>query len=221
MLVPEHSCCPGWSHDGTRVSVPASAPDGRITTATVNADGTGFNPFGLPDATLNIGCAGGGWAPGDATIACQAWDETDALRNGIYTVSSADGSGVTRLTDPQGGEDDVGGYSPDGSQLVFLRFDAQGNPLGQFIVPASGGEPRRLTPAGMIFQSGNAADWSPLGDELVFSRHVTSGVRGSLWIHPDGTGLRELHVQGMACGGPLPSPRGDATSRAGRPTGAS
>jgi len=126
MLVPEHSCCPGWSHDGTRVSVPASAPDGRITTATVNADGAGFNPFALPDATLNIGCAGGGWAPGDATIACQAWDETDALRNGIYTVSSADGSGVTRLTDPQGGEDDLGGYSPDGSQLVSCGSTPRG-----------------------------------------------------------------------------------------------
>ena len=40
-------------------------------------------------------------------------------------------------------------------------------------------------------------------------RHVTADVRGSIWvIHADGSGLREIHVQGLPCGGSQFDPNG-------------
>jgi hypothetical protein len=38
---------------------------------------------------------------------------------------------------------------------------------------------------------------------------VTPDVRGSIWVvHADGSGLHELHVQGLACGGSTSDPNG-------------
>jgi len=204
-----NTCCPTWSHRGNKLAIPDLTDDGRIGTATVNADGSGYNPLPIDDPTLNVGC-GGAWSPNDAQLACQGWDESNPARNGIYTLSSADGSNLTRLTtNPLGGYDEPGAYSPDSKRIVFLRTDPNDNGVGLFVIKTNGTDLHQITPPGTRIQGGNDGDWSPQGNNIVFSRHVTADVRGSLWvIHADGSGLHEINVQGLACGGSVFAPNG-------------
>src|SRR5213075_1155827 len=98
------------------------------------------------------------------------------------------GGPLTRITSAlPGGADEPGSYSPDGQRIVFNRFDQSGNSLGLFVLKLNDGQMRQITPPGTLIQSGNDGDWSPQGNQIVFSRHVTADVRGSLWlVHADG-----------------------------------
>jgi Tol biopolymer transport system component len=208
LLVP-NTCCGGWSPDGSKLAVPYGTADGRIGPAIINADGTGYTPFPISDplGTLNVGCGTGSWSPDGLLLACQGWDNTNPARNGIYTISSADGSDLTRLTNANGGTDEPGSYSPDGTRLVFGRFDSNNNGVGLFVVNTDGTHLRRITPPGTIIQSGNDGDWSPQGNEIIFSRHVNKNVPGSIWvINADGSGLRPIHISGLDCGASFSHP---------------
>jgi Tol biopolymer transport system component len=120
----------------------------------------------------------------------------------VYRVNVEDGSAVRLTTNPVGGHDIPGDYSPDGSQIVFGRYDANDNGVGLFIVNADGSGVHELVPA--IIQPANDGDWSPQGDEIVFSRHATGDVPGSIWVvKSDGTGLHQIEVTGLGCGGPI------------------
>jgi Tol biopolymer transport system component len=200
----------GWSPDGSKLAVAYQLADGRLGTATVNADGTGYTPFPIDDplGTLNVPC--GPWSPDGKQLACETWDNTSPDRGGIYTISSTDGSNLTRVTNPNGGDDQPGAYSPNGKQLVFARFDpGQFFAEGLFVVNTDGSHLRQITPPGTLIQAGNDGDWSPQGNEIIFSRHVTPDVLGSIWvIHANGTGLHEIHIRGLDCGGTFSDPNG-------------
>ena len=207
LLVPS-TCCGDFSPDGSKLAVPYLTADGRIGPATINADGTGYTPFPIHDHTLNIGCGTGSWSPDGKRLACETWDDSNSARNGIYTISSADGSGLTRITaNPLGGHDIPGSYSPDGTRIVFLRSDANQNSAGVFVVKTNDGQLRQILPASMIINIG--VDWSPQGNEIIFSRHVTPDVLGSIWVvHANGTGLHEIHIRGLDCGASYSDPSG-------------
>jgi hypothetical protein len=91
--------------------------------------------------------------------------------------------------------------------IVFLRFDANMNSAGLFVVKTNDGQLRQILPASMILNIG--ADWSPQGNEIIFSRHVTPDVLGSIWVvHANGTGLHEIHIRGLGCGASFSDPSG-------------
>jgi Tol biopolymer transport system component len=210
-LVVPGTCCGGWSPDGSKLAVTYGTADGRIGPAIVNADGTGYTQFPIDDPTLNIGCGTGSWSPDGKLLACETWDDTTPLtaaRNGIYTISSGDGSGLTRITaNPLGGHDVPGSYSPNGKRIVFIRYDANGNSAGMFVVKTNNGQVRQILPASVIIDQGVQADWSPQGNEIIFQRRVTPDVFGSIWeIHANGTGLRQIHIQGLDCGASFSDP---------------
>lgn len=76
------------------------------------------------------------------------------------------------------------------------------------------------------FQPVNDGNWSPQGNQIVFSQHVTANVPGSIWvINSDGTGLHQIDVQGLDCGGsigchePQWSPNGNKIIFAGNTAG--
>ncbi len=195
-----HSCCPGWSHDGRRIAIPASLPGDRIGTATINADGSSYRILRYDDRTLSLGCFV--WLRGNRALACEGLDEKRTGRNGIYLLP-ATGDSPKRLTkNTLGGTDLPGAYSPDGKRLVFSRFNELENGIGLFIVNADGTGLHRVTPGRMIIQAGNTGDWSPTGDQIVFSRHANGSPVGSIWIiNADGSGFHELKIAGRNCGG--------------------
>ncbi len=85
------------------------------------------------------------------------------VRN-LWQVSVADGA-ARQLT--RGGADSSPQWSPDGTQLAFVR--AQDGPGQLWRLPMSGGEPEQLT----TLPSGAAAPvWSPDGTQIAFSAPV-------------------------------------------------
>ena len=200
-LMARHTCCPSWSHDGRTLAIPAGLPGDRLTTATVGADGRSYKRLPIEDPTLSVACVGGAWSPDDTRLACESWDDSRPSRNGIYIRSSSAGSSPKRLTSSPGGGDLPGSYSPDGRHIVFARYKGETS-IGLFVINTDGSRQHRITPLGIVMQGGNTGDWSPKGNEIIFSRKATTGGPGSIWIiRADGSHLRHLKVRGLACGG--------------------
>lgn len=189
-----NSSAPAWSPDGSRLLVNTPTNDGRFATSILNADGTGFHT--LPLLTPGLGLICTVWSPNGKYCAAQGGDDQNPSLDGVYRVNVNNGSAV-RLTS---GFDIPGDYSPDGSQIVFGRYDAnEGQGLALYIVNANGTGLHKLISEN--FQPVNDGSWSPQGNQIVFSRHVTNGVPGSIWvINSDGTGLHQINVRGLNCG---------------------
>jgi TolB protein len=165
--------------------------------ALVNPDGSGYRRFARPDPTLNLGCSGA-WSPDASRLACEGWDDSNPVRNGIYTVRASDGRDLIRVTtSPGGGHDVVGDYSPDGRQIVFIRgihVDEEQNTL--MVVNADGRDPRVLTDR----KVGLASRWSPDG------KTILTEANGSLLLAPvDGSQPSAIKIDADA---PVTATRG-------------
>ncbi len=81
----------------------------------------------------------------------------------IY-VANADGSGLVQLTKTREDESSPC-WSPDGRTICFSSRASGRSAL--YTIPVSGGEPRRLTTAGI--SNATEPDWSPDGKTIVFT----------------------------------------------------
>jgi Tol biopolymer transport system component len=79
-----------------------------------------------------------------------------------------------------------------------------------FVVNVNGTGLKQILPPSLAFGC-CALDWSPQGNEIVFSRHASDDVHSSIWVvHADGSGLHEVNVQpSSACGGANSDPTAD------------
>ena len=193
-----NSCCAAWSPDGSRLLVSGPTSDDRIATSILNADGTDFHT--LPLLTPGLGLACTVWSPDGKYCAAQGGSpdpSVNASVEGVYRVNVKNGSAV-RLTS---GNDIPGDYSPDGSKILFGRYDDNNVGFALYIVNANGTGLHRLVTE--TFGLVNDGSWSPQGNEIVFSSHVPDlSVPGSIWvINSDGTGLHQINVRGLNCGG--------------------
>ena len=176
----DESCCAWASGDGERVVFDTRAADGRITTATVNFDGSDRFVVPLPDGTFNLGP--GPFSPDGTQIAFEGFDDAHPEVSGIY-IGSADGTNLVQITEDGG---IPGDWSPDGTQLLFLRHES--NSL--FIVNADGTGERQLTTAELVVPCCWGFRWSPDGSRILFPDE-----NGVLWlINPDGSDLTQLFV---------------------------
>jgi TolB protein len=178
-----------WSPDGTKIT---------LSSGYLNVDTGAFTDLHLPDGLypgLSIYC--GVWSSNGARLACEVFGEDPSL-NGVYTIRSSDGGDLQRMTYDPNGDDCPSDYSPNGKRLVVTRANETTYEIDTMKLDGSG--LKRITPEGMEFDfcSGN---WSPQGNEIVFSARVPDGrYRSSIWaVHSDGTGLRQIPVPG--CGG--------------------
>jgi Tol biopolymer transport system component len=190
-----------WSPDGSKIATLGTDVDAGAT-AIITVDTGSYVRLAMPDPDIFTACDV--WSPDMTRLACEGFGQTNPSLNGIYTIRSSDGGGLTRMTSNPGGDDQQGDYSPDGNRFVFGRFDQNGDSVGLFVINVHGARLKQITPSG----TSSNGDWSSQGNEIVFSRHVTVDVRSSIWVvHADGTGLHEIQVQTQrACGGSVSDP---------------
>jgi Tol biopolymer transport system component len=170
----------------------------------VDPDSGSFRELAPPDPTLETHC--GQWSADARRLACESFGITDPSRNGIYSIRSSDGGGLTRITSNPGGDDIPGDYSPDGRHLVFVRADQDG-PLGIFVTRLNGSGLRQITPRGMIVDEFFGGSWSPNGNKILFAARSAADHRLEIWVvNADGSGLHRLPIT-PACGGAFSDPR--------------
>lgn len=178
------------SPDASRLAVVTANDHGVIVGGTVGVDGNGFRLFANLSPSLNLAC--GVWAP-HRRMACEGWDDSDPSRAGIYTVRASDGSHSRRLTQRR---DIPCEYSPDGTQLAFIRTGAD-DALGTLMVMgADGGNTRSLLAD--VTLTGIPCDWSPDGSSIL------TGSDGTLLVvTPDGEASPFVGngIDGYAMGG--------------------
>jgi Tol biopolymer transport system component len=189
---------PHWSPDGSEVSI--FCCDDGMAAHIVDPETGSFRELAPPDPTLETHC--GLWSPDAQRLACESFGVTDPSRNGIYTIRSSDGGGLTRITANPGGDDIPGDYSPDGRRLVFVRTDENGQ-VGISVVKLSGGGHRQITPPGMILDDLFGGSWSPNGGRILFVARAAPDHRRAIWVvNADGSGLHELPIT-PSCGGAI------------------
>jgi Tol biopolymer transport system component len=202
-LLPTGAEGPRWSPDGSRIAVFPHDVDG-VSARIVNPDNGTYRDIANPAPDqLFLPC--GLWSPDAKWLACDGFGSTDDGLNGIYTIRSSDGGGLTRITSDPGGEDCPGDYSPNGKHLVFLR--ANDTTFALFTTNTDGRDLRQITPNGndQFFINFDCGNWSPRGNEILLSAHAPSDHRSSVWmVHSDGTGLRQVPIPG--CGGLISDP---------------
>jgi Tol biopolymer transport system component len=182
---------PRWFPDGAHIATGGSPALPGGGSRIINPDDGTFRDVGGQDAGLFNPC--GMPSPDGTLLLCETFSE-DGSQNGIHTIRSSDGGGLTQITSNPGGDDIPGDWSPNGKRIVFNRIGPDGNSEGLFVVNTNGTGLKQLTPAD--FDLSSFGSWSPQGNEIVFSRHITPDV------HTDGTGLHEINVQpASACGG--------------------
>jgi Tol biopolymer transport system component len=182
---------PHWSPDGTKVAVvsglgTACPPSCTGNTVIINPDTGHYRVLTPPDfPAVSTFCSL--WSPDATRFACDGENDSDPGVNGVYTIRSTDGGGLTRITNAGGAIDIPIDYSPDGSRIVFARLGPDhncGTTSALFVVNVDGTGLRQITPGGFCDDDGS---WSPDGTQIAFEHS------GSLFVvHPDGTGLAKI-----------------------------
>jgi Tol biopolymer transport system component len=182
--------CAEWFPDGSRILITNDrdrGPGSPLRPAVIRPDGSGRVVLdGTRNPDLELGC--GDVSPDGSRIALEGFKEDgDDSLGGIYTVRASDGGDLERLTR---GHDGPPEYSPEGTEIVFMRTKPGVQPDGAgalFIVGADGSNARRITPWGSAFLD---VAWSPDGRWIAFQRPY-----GELYlVRPDGSDLHELPV---------------------------
>jgi Tol biopolymer transport system component len=158
-----------WSPDGSKLLISnllrfdAAGELLPFRPATVRPDGSGFRMLEPPGAPDDMLC--GAWSPDGKRILCGFGGE----QPGVFSIRSSDGGRPIRLTtNPYGGSDVAGDYSPDGDKAVIVRF--QGEDTALFVVDTDGRHLRQLTPYGLAQGHELAtARWSPDGRSILFA----------------------------------------------------
>ncbi len=124
-----------------------------------------------------------------------------------YTIHSInpDGSNDMQLT--PGPNDLAPVWSPDGSQIAFVRGQVQPNEI--VVMTADGGNQRSLTIPG---ESDDSPAWSPDGKQLAFVRTINEGdsSHGQIFaINADGSNPRRLTRSAETDSSPVWSPNGE------------
>jgi Tol biopolymer transport system component len=203
-----NTTCVNWSPDGTKVlcNLWREADGDRLVDpqpATANPDGSGFTLLN-PNLPLDLFCLS--WSPEGARLLCHSEGMANPADAGLYTVRSSDAGDLVRVAaTPPNGFDNGYGYSPDGSRVLFARYDSDDNGT-LFSVRPDGSGALQLSPPGLSvidlgFFDRVGADWSPTGSQVTFAgfQRTASGefTIALFVVNADGTGLRQITPSGL------------------------
>lgn len=166
-----NDCCPAWSPDQRQVAFLRGMENGTGIYVLPALGGNERQVYTLPHPAY----VGLNWSPDGKFL---AFSETtrgnpDAR---ITLLSLADSTHRQITRPPPGSRDYAPAFSPDGSQVAFIRGTIAGVVNDVFIVPASGGEARRLT----FDECQNfGITWSEDGRQIIYASR-RGGIE-SLW----------------------------------------
>lgn len=180
-------CCPAWSPDGQQIAF-SRYSDREIGVYVISALGGAEHQL---HQAANFSWNHPGyvaWSP-DAKFLAFSDRQENGGHTSIALLSMAEAT-TRRLTTPPDQSYDYGpAFSPDGSQVAFIRRNGAGVASDVYVVPSSGGEPRRLTFDNA--QTDGLPAWTEDGREIVFSSH--RGGLSTLWrISAAGGRLRSI-----------------------------
>ena len=177
-----HAYQPSLAPDGSRLAFRTDGEGQGLYVAHLPADGRGLmrDPRRITDFGFHPD-----WSPdGDQLVFSTVEYENSAdvsysARDGdLWRVDLEDGSLVKLHDGETKGDANMPDWSPDGAWIAYWGIDAAGR-RNVWVVPASGGEPRRLT-------SGSSLDWNPRwvdgGRALCFFSDRSGA--GALWKLP-------------------------------------
>jgi Tol biopolymer transport system component/DNA-binding winged helix-turn-helix (wHTH) protein len=164
---------PRWSPDGRQLAFIRYSDQGVAIYVIPVLGGTEHrvysSPVGFNSRTVD-------WSPDGKSLAITEI-AADRAHTWIALLSLAD-STTKRLTSPADQEADCSpAFSPDGSSIAFVRGITPGVVSDVYVVPTSGGEPRRLTHDNTWIL--DSPTWTPDGRDIVFSS--TRAGLASLW----------------------------------------
>ena len=166
-------CCPTWSPDGRQIAFTRYSGKELAIYIVPALGGTEHKLYKGPANLLSDGL---NWSP-DGEVLAFPESDADRVRSRIALLSLTDLT-IRPLTSPPDRErDDVPAFSPDGSTVAFVRGSVGGGGADLLVLPAKGGEPRRLT-----FDNGGiigSPAWTPDGHDIVFASQ--RGGLSSLW----------------------------------------
>jgi len=134
-------------------------------------------------------------------------------------VVKVDGTGLKQIDQASCGSscasDDMGGWSPDGTQIVFWRglSDATGKVVnaGIWVMNADGSGTHQVTLRNVIVpMQDDDPNWSPDGKRLVFQRdrYTTPETYAIFTVAIDGSDLRQVTPWALSAANPAWSPDG-------------
>jgi Tol biopolymer transport system component len=190
-----HSEMARWSPDGSLIDI--FCCDDPVAAHLMDPVSGQMRTLPLPDPSLETHC-GFAWTPDGERLACEIFGIKDPSRTGIYSVRASDGGDLRQITSNPGGYDTPGDYSPDGTRMVFARFDADEN-ARLFVTDVEGTGSHRIS--GRLVGELSPGRWSPTGDQILFAARRNDDHHKTIWIvNADGSSLHELQID-SACGG--------------------
>ena len=195
-------CCPAWSPDGRQIAFIRYSDKTASIVVVPALGGTERHVYREP-SPMGPGLA---WSPDGKFLAIPETRAADQPRSWISLLSLTDYS-TRPVTSPPGGSlDHEPAFSPDGSQLAFIRSTVAGVSNDLYVSSATGGEAKRLT-----FDHRpiiGPPTWTSDGREVIFSS--TRGGPASLWRIPVSGGVPRPVAGAIGeAGWPSVPPKGD------------